>query len=545
VIKLAGESSDAPAEPAPAPPPQKPAAQRSRRVVHTVLLIDADVVSRRFVELALARDPDLEVEGAVDGAGAMEILSSTPVHLIISETDFSDMNGLQFFRRLSQGMRLRSVPFVFFTADARVTTKVVALTAGVDDYLVKPCEGAELVARVRSLLNRQRRTLAGLRSRGYSLAGEFSALSFADLVSILELGRRSGTVAVVTKDRVGTVYFDRGRIVHAVFGSMVGPPAFVWLLAQEEGHFEFSPGPCTIAEAERTIWESVQSLMMESARVIDIRRASGWDFLPGHEAVPAGAPAGGTDPSTGPPFVPDAATAGQLEEALKGAFTLGDLHIFTRNELAAWTEKAPARERFHVLVVGDPAKGISSMLPLAGAPSERWVLNSLSAEVKAMGLSFFLRRERLIDILLLDIQEPAQFLPCLRRAPSLLIVAPPDGDGLGLGTKARFQLSEIVAYLRPQAILGVGNPALETAIRAVVDMGRLKRGPDSAAAGWADQGSPNLPAMVRAENWGSGQSLAIRCLPGVLGDPPHDLRLVLCEGIRLCAGLEPATDHEG
>jgi DNA-binding response OmpR family regulator len=523
VISLASrESSADPAAVTPAPG-QEPAPRRSRRVVHTVLLIDADAVSRRFVELALSREPDLEVEGAVDGAGAMEILSSTPVHLIISETDFADMNGLQFFRRLTQGMRLRSVPFVFFTADARVTTKVVALTAGVDDYLVKPCEGAELVARVRSLLTRQRRGLAGLRARGYSLAGEFSALSIADLVSILELGRRSGTVSVVTKDKVGTIHFDRGRIVHTVFGSLVGPPAFVWLLAQEEGHFEFSPGPCTITEAERTIWESVQSLMMESARIIDIRRASGWDFLPAQE-VGAGAMSDITlRTSSAPAFVPDESSAGQLEEALRGSFTLGDLQIFTRDELAAWTEHAPARDRFHVLLVADLAKGVSSMLSLAGSPSERLLLGCLGPDPKAMGLSFFLRRERLIDMLLLDVNEPALFLSCLRRSPSLVVVAPPDGDGLSLGTKARFQLSEIVAYLRPQVLLGVGNPALESALRAVADMGTLKRG----AVGGA-----GVPPV------------GIRTLAGVLGDPPHDLRLVLAEGIRLCAGQEPLVGGE-
>jgi DNA-binding response OmpR family regulator len=525
------ESSGAPADVSPAAP--APEARRSRRVVHTVLLIDGDAVSRRFVELALSREPDLEVEGAVDGAGAMEILASTPVHLIISETDFADMNGLQFFRRLTQGMRLRSVPFVFFTADARVTTKVVALTAGVDDYLVKPCEGAELVARVRSLLTRQRRTLAGLRTRAYSLAGEFSALSFADLVSILELGRRSGTVSVVTKDRLGTVHFDRGRIVHTVFGTMVGPPAFVWLLAQEEGHFEFSPGPCLISESERTIWESVQSLMMESARIIDIRRASGWDFLPGQDTTEVDASPESREPSSGPAFVPDGATATQLDEALRASFTLGDLQIFSREELTAWTEQAPARERFHVLLVADLAKGVSTMLSLAGAPSERWVLGSLSPEVKAMGLSFFLRRERLIDLVLLDAQEPALFLPCLRRSPSLVVVAPLGGDGLSLGTKARFQLSEIIAYLRPQAILGLGNQALETALRSVADMGTLKRG--SVIGGAGATGEQPAPAS---------SAVAIRCLPGALGDPPHDLRTVLAEGIRLSAGQDPLAEGE-
>jgi CheY-like chemotaxis protein len=536
------EGSGAAAEP-PGAAPQNAATKRSRRVVHTVLLIDADAVSRRFVEMALSREPDLEVEGAVDGAGAMEILSTTPVHLIISETDFGDMNGLQFFRRLTQGMRLRSIPFVFFTADSRVTTKVVALTAGVDDYLVKPCEGTELVARVRSLLTRQRRSLAGMRSRSYSLAGEFSALSFADLMSILELGRRSGTVSVVTKDRVGSVYFDRGRIVHAVFGTMVGPPAFVWLLAQEEGHFEFSPGHCPIDESDRTIWESVQSLMMESARIIDIRRASGWDFLPGQEVTQTGTPSG-MESSTSAAFVPDRASAAQLEEGVRGSFSMGDLQIFTRDELSAWTEHAPARDRFHVLLVADLARGVSTMLSLAAAPSERWVLGSLSPEVKAMGLSFFLRRERLIDVLLLDVQDPALFLPCLRRSPSLVIVAPPDGDGLSLGTKSRFQLSEIVAYLRPHAVLGLGNQALENALKAVADMGSLKRGSVSGVAGWAETTSPDQAVPARPEGAKNPPAMAMRCLPGVLGDPPHDLRVVLAEGVRLSAGLPPGNEEE-
>jgi CheY-like chemotaxis protein len=524
-------------------PDQVPPARRRGRVVHTVLLIDADAVSRRFVELALSRESDLELETALDGAGAMEILSSTPVHLIIAETDFADMNGLQFFRRMTQGMRLRSVPFVFFTADARVTTKVVALAAGVDDYLVKPCEGAELLARVRSLLTRQRRTLAGLRARGCSLAGEFSALSFADLVSILELGRRSGTVAVVTKDRVGTVYFDGGRIVHTVFGSMVGPPAFVWLLAQEEGHFEFSPGPCPITEAERTIWESVQSLMMASARIIDIRRASGWDFLPGQDGSQGGAMCDITQrTSEAPAFVPDAASAGQLEEALRGSVTLGDLQIFTRDELAGWTEHASARERFHVLLVAELAAGVAAMLPLAAAPSERLLLGSLAPETKAMGLSFFLRRERLIDVLLLDVNEPALFLPCLRRSPSLVVVAPPGGDGLSLGTKARFQLSEIVAYLRPHMLLGMGNPALESALRAVVDMGTLKRGSVGGGVARGDEATAPNP---RGERSNGTAGVSVHVLAGVLGEPPHDLRLVLAEGIRLCSGQEGPGEVEG
>src|SRR5437660_741817 len=95
----------------------------------TVLVVDGDGVSRRFVELALSRDGDFHVETALDGAGALDILAHTTVQAVIAETEFPDMNGLYFFRRLSQESRLRAIPFVFLSSDTRVKTRVLALGA--------------------------------------------------------------------------------------------------------------------------------------------------------------------------------------------------------------------------------------------------------------------------------------------------------------------------------------------------------------------------------------------------------------------------------
>jgi two-component system chemotaxis response regulator CheY len=494
------------------PPPSAPEAaspaEPEKRQLSTVLVIDADAVSRRFVELALGRDPELQIEGAVDAAGALEILSRTPVHLILSETEFADMNGLQFFRRLGQESRLRSVPFVFLSADARVTTKRVSFNAGVDDYLVKPCDGSELLARVRALIARQRRAISALRTRGYTLAGDFSALSFPDLISILELGRKSGTVSVASGDVMGSVYLDHGRVVHAVFGNLMGASAFVWMMAREEGHFEFARGACPIDEARRTIHQSVQSLMMESARVIDTEKASGTNLAvqlvggatpaaPHEEILPDGRVSA---------YVPEAGTAAQLEQSVRDSFTLGDLMVFTREELARWTAKGAARERLHVLLVADLAQGVSAMLGVAGSPSERWVLGSMAPEAKTVGLAFYLRRERLVDLVLLDVREPGGFRDALRRTPSLVIIAPPDGDALALGIKSRVELALLVSEITPRAVLGLGNSTLEGALRAL--------------GGGFGQGG-----------------VAIRCLAGALGEPNTDLRALLAEGIRLCAGL--------
>jgi DNA-binding NtrC family response regulator len=65
----------------------------------TALVVDGDATSRRFVELALQRSGAFVVESAYDVAGALEVLKSQHVEVIVSDTDLADANGLAFFRR--------------------------------------------------------------------------------------------------------------------------------------------------------------------------------------------------------------------------------------------------------------------------------------------------------------------------------------------------------------------------------------------------------------------------------------------------------------
>src|SRR5947207_15890988 len=81
----------------------------------TILVADTDGVSRRFVELTLGHQ-GFHVESVADGTGALEVLGTTPVQLIMSEIDFADLNGLQLHRRLTQEPGLRDIPFLLLSA---------------------------------------------------------------------------------------------------------------------------------------------------------------------------------------------------------------------------------------------------------------------------------------------------------------------------------------------------------------------------------------------------------------------------------------------
>lgn len=144
-----------------------------------------------------------------------------------------------------------------------------------------------------------------------------------------------------------------------------------------------------------------------------------------------------------------------------------DARLWPEEQLAKWTLASAGGDRLHVHLVADLAEGVSAILGLAGAPTERWVIDGIAAHNQAFGLTFFLRHERTIDLVLLDARGPGAFAESLRRTPALTIVAPPAGDLMAVGTKARVALHALLDRLAPLAVVGVGNGALEAGLRGV------------------------------------------------------------------------------
>jgi len=496
-----------------------PAAPTPKQVSDaTILVVDADGVSRRFVELALgaraATRLPLVVETVKDAAAALEVLNGTLVDLILCETDLPDMSGLRFFRLLQQETRLRGIPFVFFSADTRVETKVVALRAGVDDYLSKPCDPAELSARVIGIVNRQHRQRQIGRDREYTLGGHFATMPFPDVVSILELSRRTGVLSITTPRAVGELCLDAGQVVHAVFGNLSGVEAFYRIMAEGTGQFEFTTGSLPPG-SPRTITDSVAALLMEAARLIDHKQADSAKSGPPSSALRSpgqlrSAQSVAIAEKPIEPLLPNPVLATQFETAINDAFALGELKLWTREELARWTRGEIGRDRCHVHLVSELHRGVSALLAIAGQTNERWVLSALSPEEKALGLAFFLRQERVLDLILIDIQSPGALTGCLKRCPALSIIAPPDANVLGIGPKALVELEGLLRSVPPAALLWVAHDAIDAHLTS---------------------GVLTAPALS---------------VHGELGDGELDLRELLVEGLRfwLARCQKPAPQPE-
>ena len=99
---------------------------------------------------------------AGNAAEFLEIQRRVPCSLIVMDIMLPGMNGLELFRTLRAES---TVPVIFLTALGDITDRIVGLELGADDYLSKPFEPRELLARIRAVLRRQANELPGAPSQ--------------------------------------------------------------------------------------------------------------------------------------------------------------------------------------------------------------------------------------------------------------------------------------------------------------------------------------------------------------------------------------------
>jgi diguanylate cyclase (GGDEF)-like protein len=118
-----------------------------------ILVVDDDRDIVRFVEVNL-RLHGFEVATAGDGEQALAAIEARRPDLVIVDLMMPTLDGLGLTRRLRADPLTAALPIIMLTARAMTADKVLGLSAGADDYLVKPFDTLELVARVRSTLRR-------------------------------------------------------------------------------------------------------------------------------------------------------------------------------------------------------------------------------------------------------------------------------------------------------------------------------------------------------------------------------------------------------
>lgn len=126
-------------------------------MANTVLLVEDDPAILRGLEMNLHVD-GYRVLSATDGLAALRAFSAAKPDLIILDLGLPSLDGLDVIRQVRK--LDADVPILVLSARQGEPDKVSALSLGADDYVTKPFGLAELLARVRGLLRRRRRSAA-------------------------------------------------------------------------------------------------------------------------------------------------------------------------------------------------------------------------------------------------------------------------------------------------------------------------------------------------------------------------------------------------
>tara|TARA_B100000700_G_scaffold330816_1_gene459244 strand:- start:2009 stop:2782 length:774 start_codon:yes stop_codon:yes gene_type:complete len=134
-------------------------ANSEKPVEPRLLLIDDEPGLRTAVQTYL-EDEGFNVTSAVDGEEGWSIAQTMIPDLIITDVMMPRCDGYELLKRVREDERLGGTPVIFLTAKGMTIDRTEGYKAGVDDYISKPFDPDELIARVRNVVRRQERLLA-------------------------------------------------------------------------------------------------------------------------------------------------------------------------------------------------------------------------------------------------------------------------------------------------------------------------------------------------------------------------------------------------
>jgi diguanylate cyclase (GGDEF)-like protein len=212
-----------------------------------ILVVDDDQDIASFVEFNLKLE-GYEVIRARDGQDALEVMENRRPDLAVVDWMMPRMDGVELTRRLRAEPLTSALPVIMLTAKSMTVDKVVGLTAGVDDYLVKPFDTAELIARVSSTLRRNKEfrevsPLTGLPGNArvrrevsdrMKAGGEYS-------VGYIDIDRFKSVNDVYGFDRGDEFITALARSLHRAVAELKQPPIFLGHIGGDDFVFICAP----------------------------------------------------------------------------------------------------------------------------------------------------------------------------------------------------------------------------------------------------------------------------------------------------------------
>lgn len=223
---------------------------------YRILVIDDDPAQHDILGEYLALY-GFDVVHAYNGREGIERIAERAPDLVLLDVNMPEKDGFETVAEIREDPRLDMVPVLFLTSLDRSNLKVKGLESGADDFITKPYDKAELLARVRTALRRTDR----YRKAVSDLMGDLGRIGLAEVLQTLQIGMKSAVV--VLEDLAAVIHIERGNLVHAEMAGFTGMEALRRVFYLERGGFkvDFGEPPKSPRELEAPLDSVILDVM--------------------------------------------------------------------------------------------------------------------------------------------------------------------------------------------------------------------------------------------------------------------------------------------
>jgi DNA-binding response OmpR family regulator len=183
-----------------------------------ILIVEDEPAQLQLTRRALESHGTFQLTFAANAQEAFHCLSEEVPDLILMDLGLPDSDGLDVCRRMREEDRFRWIPVIILTGRSTVVDKITGLEVGADDYLTKPFDAGELVARVRAVLRRKQSLgpVTDFEQEGFKISADRRqvwvqsqavALTPKEFDLLLMLVTKRG--AVVSREDIGQMIWEK------------------------------------------------------------------------------------------------------------------------------------------------------------------------------------------------------------------------------------------------------------------------------------------------------------------------------------------------
>ena len=225
----------------------------------TILIIDDDLAQHEILDVHLSL-AGFDILHATSSGEGFKILKDNSVALILLDINMPKMDGFQTTEFLRNNPQTKDTPVLFLTSLDRQYLKIKGLELGADDYVTKPYNGAELVARIKAILRRQSTS-----PEEFALSGDIKEIGMCDLLQNISQSLKTGKI--LFSDMNGELIISGENILYARQGICSNLDGLLRLMLLEYGRFSVSYDQFPVPENEQVI--PVMKALLNGVNEID------------------------------------------------------------------------------------------------------------------------------------------------------------------------------------------------------------------------------------------------------------------------------------